>query len=255
MLGEKHPTNIFCSKGVLKMKKRTVKAAALALAFMLCFAVGVSANSLLEKIEAYMNYGITIKLDGNEQIMYNAVGDRVYPISYEGTTYVPIRAVSNMLGIDVDWDGPNNTVLLGKTGEYKDFIETVLPYTQSDNGAYINHFTVSDSKTKNIGGKTYNNYIEIMVNNGEIFYNLEGKYEELIFSTFCNTDNLLGEFVAVKVFGDNGELLKTIEVKPYDLPEATTIDVKGVQQLSIKLTKAKVGEKDNFLYIVDAKIK
>lgn len=237
------------------MKKRIIKNVAIVLALAFCLVIGASADSLLEKIEAYLNYGITVKYDGVEQTMYDANGKQVYPISYQGTTYVPIRAVSNMLDIDVNWDGANNTVLLGKTGEYADFIETVKPYTQNNNGAYMNHFTISDDKHKDIGGKTYNNYIEFMVNNAEFFYNLEGKYEEFTFSTFCNTDNINGDFVVLKVIGDNEEVLASIEVTPYDLPKVTTIDVTGVQQLSLKLTKAKAGEKDNFLYIVDAKIK
>ncbi len=237
------------------MKKRIIKTVAIVLSLALCFALGTSASSLLQKIEAYLNYGITVKLNGEEQRMYDANGKQVYPISYQGTTYVPIRAVSNMLGIDVAWDGANNTVLLGKTGEYADFIETVKPYTQNYNGAHMNHYTIANDKHKDIGGKTYNNYIELMVNDAEFFYNLEGKYEELTFSTFCNTDNINGDFVVLKVIGDNDEVLASIEVKPYELPKVTTIDVSGVQQLSLKLTQAKPGENDKFLYIVDAKIK
>ena len=86
----------------------------LACVILVSFCAGALAVGNLEEIKAFLNYGITVKLDGEEQIMYDGVGNRVYPITYNGTTYVPIRAVSNMLDIDVNWDGATNTVLLGE---------------------------------------------------------------------------------------------------------------------------------------------
>jgi len=86
----------------------------LACVIFVSFCAGAVAVGNLEEIKAFLNYGITVKLDGEEQIMYDGVGNRVYPITYNGTTYVPIRAVSNMLDIDVNWDGATNTVLLGE---------------------------------------------------------------------------------------------------------------------------------------------
>lgn len=86
----------------------------LACVIFVSFCAGALAVGNLEEIKAFLNYGITVKLDGEEQIMYDGVGNRVYPITYNGTTYVPIRAVSNMLDIDVNWDGATNTVLLGE---------------------------------------------------------------------------------------------------------------------------------------------
>ncbi|MBQ9914965.1 MAG: hypothetical protein IJO50_02345 [Clostridia bacterium] len=94
------------------MKK--VRVVLLALVILVSFCAGAVATGNLEEIKAFLNYGITVKLDGQEQIMYDAQGTRVYPITYNGTTYVPIRAVSNMLDVDVNWDGENNTVLLGE---------------------------------------------------------------------------------------------------------------------------------------------
>jgi len=41
------------------------------------------------------------------------LGNPVYPIIYNGTTYLPIRAVSNMLDIPVAWDATTKTVILG----------------------------------------------------------------------------------------------------------------------------------------------
>ncbi|MCD7947829.1 MAG: copper amine oxidase N-terminal domain-containing protein [Oscillospiraceae bacterium] len=67
----------------------------------------------LQDIRAQLNYDIKINYNSQEQILYDADGNRVYPISYNGTTYVPVRAVSNIFGIPVNWDSANNTVQLG----------------------------------------------------------------------------------------------------------------------------------------------
>lgn len=63
-------------------------------------------------VTVQLSPNITVKLDGRVQSMMDVNGNPVYPLLYGGTTYLPIRAVSNMLGLNVDWDGATQTVLL-----------------------------------------------------------------------------------------------------------------------------------------------
>lgn len=72
------------------------------------------ADNNLESVNAFLNYGITIRYDGVAQTMYDVSGNRVYPLTYNGSTYLPVRAVSKMLSVPVRWDGENNTVWLGE---------------------------------------------------------------------------------------------------------------------------------------------
>jgi len=39
----------------------------------------------------------------------------VYPILYNGTTYLPVRAISGLVDLPVDWDGDTRTVILGSS--------------------------------------------------------------------------------------------------------------------------------------------
>ena len=69
------------------------------------------------KVSADIYYrGIVITLDGEKLALTDANGAAVEPFIYNGTTYLPLRAVATALGLDVDWDGDTSTVILG--GEY-----------------------------------------------------------------------------------------------------------------------------------------
>ncbi len=204
------------------MKKRILSIICLMAIMVSCFAAGVYGANNIEEIKAYLNYGITIKFDGQTQNMYNANGKQVFPISYEGTTYVPIRAVSGILGVDVDWDGATNTVLLGKTGTAKNFIE-MKPYEKE--GSY-NHYTADKGKREVIAGKEYSEYIYVC---GEGYYNLEGKYNVLKFDAYTPYNDLTLSF-----YGDNDELISSIVIKEKELPKTYKINVTNVTQLKIK---------------------
>jgi hypothetical protein len=42
-------------------------------------------------------------------------GQTVYPVIFNGTTYLPVRAVSALMDEPVEWDAPSKTVFIGKT--------------------------------------------------------------------------------------------------------------------------------------------
>lgn len=54
-------------------------------------------------------YGINLMIDGKSPTLTDATGNTVAPFVYEGTTYVPIRAVSENMGATVSYDSNTNT--------------------------------------------------------------------------------------------------------------------------------------------------
>lgn len=54
----------------------------------------------------------TIIVDGVTQQFYDAGGNRVYPLLHNGVTYLPIRAVGELMGKVVSWDNATQTVTL-----------------------------------------------------------------------------------------------------------------------------------------------
>ena len=77
--------------------------------------IGVVASGNLEQISAWLNKGITVEYNDVDQVMKDANGNIVYPITYNGSTYLPVRAVADMLGTKVAWDADTNHVLLGNS--------------------------------------------------------------------------------------------------------------------------------------------
>ena len=67
-------------------------------------------SQTVQKTLLYNNLKIT--LDGEEVIPKDANGVYVEPFAIDGTTYLPVRAISNALGLGVDWDQKTSTVVL-----------------------------------------------------------------------------------------------------------------------------------------------
>ena len=77
---------------------------------MVIFCANVYAED--EQISVTLSKEISIVYNNEIKEFYDVNGTKVYPILYQGTTYLPVRAVSSMFSIDVKWDGENNKIYL-----------------------------------------------------------------------------------------------------------------------------------------------
>jgi len=78
---------------------------------------GVYAGANLEEIKAYLNHDLKVKVNGVQAQLKDEQGNAVLPITYEGNTYLPVRAVAGALKVAVDYDAATATVLLGEKVE------------------------------------------------------------------------------------------------------------------------------------------
>lgn len=97
------------------MKKNRILAGACALVLAASLTVGALAASQPYTANATLSPNVTVKIDGVEQTFYNAQGKEVHPIIYNGTTYIPLRAVGELMGKNVNWDGATGTASLSGT--------------------------------------------------------------------------------------------------------------------------------------------
>ena len=91
--------------------KKQVRTSALALALAGVMVVGAAAATV-QKITADLRPDITVKVDGDKQTLVDKNGNIVYPVTYTGTTYLPVRALGNVIGMEVGWDSKTQTVSL-----------------------------------------------------------------------------------------------------------------------------------------------
>jgi hypothetical protein len=100
-------------RGIHKVKKKMI-AAFTAFAVLGGMGAGVVAGANLQEIKAFLNPSMKFKLNGQPVQLKNSSGAVVAPITYNNTTYLPVRAVSDLLGVAVKFDPAANTILLGE---------------------------------------------------------------------------------------------------------------------------------------------
>ena len=84
----------------------------LVLCLVLC--LGTLSFAASENVTVLINRQVKVSYNEELQQFQNVNGVRVYPLSYEGTTYLPIRAISSLFGTEIKWDGATNSVYLGE---------------------------------------------------------------------------------------------------------------------------------------------
>lgn len=69
-----------------------------------------------QDVDATVRDDFTVIVDGAVRSFANANGRRVYPLLYRGSTYLPVRAIGELMGKEVGWNQATQTVTLsGKT--------------------------------------------------------------------------------------------------------------------------------------------
>lgn len=76
--------------------------------------VGASAASTTT-VTGTLRPDVTIVVDGAERTFYNVQGKEVHPVLYNGTHYLPLRAIGELMGKNVNWDQSTLTVTLSGT--------------------------------------------------------------------------------------------------------------------------------------------
>ena len=112
-------------------------------ASLLVTGIGYAANTTT--LYDVLVEGVKIVVDGQKINPTDANGNSVEPIIYNGTTYLPVRAVANALGKAVYWDGPNYTVYLGDMGGKLEYPTTMLKDMTSISTALVQSNNLTDN--------------------------------------------------------------------------------------------------------------
>lgn len=132
------------------MRKKTLAMALAALLVLLGAGGTVLAQNMLEEIRAYLNHEVDIVLNGGP--WQPKTGDTVLtPITYEGYTYLPVRAVAEALDVPIRYDAETHTIYIGESTEGVPILsETYYP---------ISATITNDEQDRLIGGEDYGSVI------------------------------------------------------------------------------------------------
>ena len=146
----------------------------------------------------------------------------VEPFIYNGTTYLPVRAVGDAIGKQVTWDGGSKTVYLGEAPNSKKWMIDLCPPYES--------FCYETPSSFKMSGKTYTHGFTLNWM-GYGLFNLNGNYETLS----CDIGHVDGTSMndaQVEIYLD-GDLSQIIEVGAEDL--VTHIDIPLHHALQMKI--------------------
>lgn len=203
---------------------------------MLSTSVMVIANT--QTINREIAYGINVMLNG-EMVRFD---DESRPFVMEGRTFLPLRTISELLGLPVDFDPATNTAIVGN----RFLAGTRLPLNQIAphfDGRAPEHGGLRGSLTTGnveMGGRTFNNAViyhsRPWHGDGTNFFtahNLDGQYRMLT-GHIGRIDNSSLVNATVRFLGDGVELA-TYELRAGDLPTEISVFVEGIHLLRVEI--------------------
>ncbi len=198
-------------------KKVSVKTCLLLCILCIFCTSTVFGTPTMKEIVAYLNYSIGIVVDGETKELHDAEGNRVYPISYNGTTYIPVRGVGTILGADVSWDSENGNVIIttNKNAKAVEKVDMLKGLDKKTDSSYI--IKEEAGKTVKVNGQdvkfTNGLYCKMLSNQDFqikdfVSIPVNKAIKEVNFEGFASRNS------SVNVFNQQGKLIKTFYLQP-----------------------------------------
>lgn len=204
---------------------KKIKTIALASALMASFAIGVSASSEIKDITAQINYAIKMKVDNVEWNPSESDGSAIRPITYNGRTYLPVRALCDKLGVAVDWDADQQLISIGN----KEWTPLTADMVKASNNR-IGYTTDKDQLYNGKEAYDFGIFVDKQTNlNGWIELTMNGSYQTMKFSAFVSG----GERLVTIRDKDTGAIYKQMTLKDGEVVD-TEFAINGAKQLEVR---------------------
>ena len=201
--------------------------AALALCTGMVTGTALAANTVYKNIRVQY-CGIKLVVNGAPVTPKDANGSTVEPFIYNGTTYLPVRAVGNALGQDVAWNGNTKTVYIGMN-ETDTKTKKLKPYERDDM-----HVLEDNGKTVTMMGKKYTQGLDPTSYSSSALYSLDGLYKSVEMD--IGHQDGAGNNTAALNFYVDGDLVDTYALEPEMTTQHIRVDLNRGLQLKIEGT-------------------
>lgn len=192
-----------------------------------------------ETIQCFMG-GIKIFIDGQLQVPTDVNGNVVEPIIYNGTTYLPVRALTGMLtDKEVAWDSDTESVYIGlKPGQGEVIqLQELKAYGGGINTGSNAKFRLLGEDQTPVNSFTMYNLSNSYVNSSAT-YILNEQYTTLQGMLAVNSKAISSTAGGVKVYSvdrnGNETLLKEYSLAAGDDPIPVTFNIRGCYAIKIK---------------------
>ena len=218
-------------KEATKLNKEKFKG--IVIGFVLCAALSAGILAVgAQTISGQLTYGVRVML--NNELMSFEESSR--PFVMGGRTFLPLRALAEAVGLNVEFDSHTNTVFLGERTISRVPLRTAAPFFERSPNTDNNVVFRAEAA---MNGVTYNDVLRFAhasyrtrgINAST--HELNGKFIVLS-GTFGREDSSERTEATVKFYGD-GVVLQTYEFTAADQPKEIEISVRDVQKLRIEV--------------------
>lgn len=206
--------------------KKRIGAAAVCTALL---TTGALAATVTYKTIQVQYSGIHLVVDGVPITPKDANGVEVEPFVYNGTTYLPVRAVGEAIGKQVTWEGSTQTVYIGEAPGAAEYLPVVCPPYQQLGYHSDSTFSMDGvsyhANSFTLEGLYVNKYPYAL-------FNLNGQYSALEV-TIGHLDGDANAENTVNIYLD-GVYSQSITLKPEEMAKTVTIPLEYALQLKIQ---------------------
>ena len=120
----------------MELNKHIKRGLTVLCALALAAGTAVAASAITTRTLQAQYAGISLEVNGQKIALTDAKGNPVEPFSVDGTVYIPARALGDILGKTVTWDGKTHTVSVGKAPLAED-AETLVNAVEGSHPAFL----------------------------------------------------------------------------------------------------------------------
>lgn len=201
-------------------------------------AVPALAAPIMKSIE--VQTGIRVFIDDKELIPKDANGNPVEVFIYNGTTYLPARAICEAIGKPLQWDSSIHGIYIGNHAS-----STPAAYlSQLDYFNKSSTWFFDEISKDNLGNEHLHSFRNPSssvygISNGSVTYKLNGQYSRLtgIYYQEYNSRAYDGKPTILVISGDKQELWRGSVASGVD-PIVIDIDITGVLELTLEYPKS-----------------